>query len=282
MASFIRFAAVAALCITTVTAQTPVAAKPQPSTQPIPGGVKVQGCFSSSGNLKNMTDKLPIDPLTNKPKLNTDGVCGDMCRLVQNMKVGASQQGVECWCGDEYPANNTRADDINCNVPCQGFGEYTCGGDNFWTVYNSGKDAFNVKYEPDAAKTSSTTSSGPTASPTSSQGSTVTTSPASDVDTKPAGPPIGGIIAGVVVGVLAIAAVGGGVFFYMRRKRIQEIEEEHRRNMAVNSFVGKPPGSSGSFSDTRVDPGMAQRRMSSGSIDETQDYSRKILRVTNA
>jgi cell wall integrity and stress response component len=34
--------------------------------------------------------------------------------------------------------------------------------------------------------------------------------------------------------------------------------------------------------DTRLDPVMAQRRLSSGSIADNQDYSRRILRVRAA
>jgi len=89
-----------------------------------------------------------------------------------------------------------------------------------------------------------------------------------------------------VVGVVVISAVVGGVFFFLRRRRNQEIEEEHRRNAAVNAFINgsKPPGSSGgvSLTDSRLDPVMAQRRMSDGSIADNEDYSRRILRVTNA
>jgi cell wall integrity and stress response component len=88
-------------------------------------------------------------------------------------------------------------------------------------------------------------------------------------------------VAGVVVAVVVIAAAVAGGFFYMRRKRNQEIEEEHRRNAAVSAFIGNPPGSSSgtSMTDSRLDPVMAQRRMSDGSIADNQDYSRRILRV---
>lgn len=69
----------------------------------------------------------------------------------------------------------------------------------------------------------------------------------------------------------------------MKRRRNREIEEEHRRNAAVNAFMagGKAPSSSGglSISDQRLDPVMVQRRLSSGSIADEQDYSRRILRV---
>jgi cell wall integrity and stress response component len=92
-----------------------------------------------------------------------------------------------------------------------------------------------------------------------------------------------GIAIGVVVGVVVIMGIVGGIFLVMRRRRNIEIENEHRRNQAVNAFIGgaKPPSSSGGFSmsDQRLDPVMAQRRMSSGSIADNQDYSRRILRV---
>ena len=92
-----------------------------------------------------------------------------------------------------------------------------------------------------------------------------------------------GIAVGVVVGLLVVGAIGGAIFFVFRRKRNAEIEEEHRRNAAVNAFIagGKPPSSSGglSLSDQRLDPVIAHRRQSDGSIADNEDYSRRILRV---
>lgn len=109
----------------------------------------------------------------------------------------------------------------------------------------------------------------------------VTATSSSTSTSAPSGPSAAGIAAGVVVGVVVVGAVIGGLFFYMRRRRNREIEEDHRRNAAVNSFIngGHPPSSSSGFSDARLDPVMAQRRMSDGSIADNQDYSRKILRV---
>lgn len=110
----------------------------------------------------------------------------------------------------------------------------------------------------------------------------VTQSPTSSTDsTKSSSANVGGIVAGVVVGVVVLLAIAGGFIFWHRRRRNQEIEEEHRRNAAVNAFM-KPPGSSGGYSvenDSRMDPVMAQRRLSSGSIADNEDYSRRILRV---
>ena len=60
------------------------------------------------------------------------------------------------------------------------------------------------------------------------------------------------------------------------------MEEEYKRNAAVSNFIaGKPPKTSGGDSafDTRLDPVMAQRRLSDGSIADNQDYSRRILKV---
>lgn len=163
------------------------------------------------------------------------------------------------------------------------------GDPGHWSVFNTG---LNVSVEnlpepkDDKSKASSTSSSsisedtsGPTA-PASTQ-----TEGSGDGNNK-SGPNTAGIAAGVVVGVAVIAGAIGGFFFWMRRRRNAEIEEDHRRNAAVNAFINgsKPPSSHGSISmtDSRLDPVMAHRRMSDGSIADNQDYSRRILRVTNA
>lgn len=96
------------------------------------------------------------------------------------------------------------------------------------------------------------------------------------------GPSTAGIAAGVVVGIIAIAAIAGGAWFYLRAKRRREVEEEYKRQAAVSAFIngGKPGSSAGSSHDTRLDPViMTQRRMSDGSIADNQDYSRRILKV---
>ncbi len=145
----------------------------------------------------------------------------------------------------------------------------------FWSVYNTGEQVV-VPY----VDGSPSTGTGSGTSPTNPTGSTVvvTQAPSSG------GSNTGAIAAGVVVAVVAVIAIIGGVFFYLRRRRNQEMEDEHRRNASVNAFINgaKPPGSSGglSMTDSRLDPVMANRRFSSGSIADNQDYSRKILRVS--
>lgn len=209
------------------------------------------------------------------------------------MLLGA---GKECWCGDLLPSSLTKIADTKCNVPCPGDAEnekLRCGGlKNIWNVYNDA--LFAVDPEEAAAPTSSATSS-PTATPSKTAGSApaattiVTTAPATSSEaankSKKSGPNVAAIAAGVVVGLVLIAAIAGGVFIYIRNQKRREIEEEHRRNAAVSSFTagGKPPLSAGSsFTDTRLDPVVMARRESTGSIADNQDYSRRILKVTNA
>ncbi|KAL8673552.1 MAG: hypothetical protein Q9168_002041 [Polycauliona sp. 1 TL-2023] len=97
------------------------------------------------------------------------------------------------------------------------------------------------------------------------------------------GPNTAGIAAGVVVGVVVLCALGGGLFFFLRRRKRRALEEDYQRNPA-NPFEteteSKPPASSHSMSDSRLEPSvMMQRRQSDGSIADNQDYSRRILKV---
>lgn len=87
-----------------------------------------------------------------------------------------------------------------------------------------------------------------------------------------------GVAAGVVVGVVALCAIVGAAFFFLRRKKAKQLEEEYRRNAEINAFAQKKPTTPNS--DGRWDGDyMAQRRQSNGSIDDDQDFSRRILTV---
>ncbi|KAK5661572.1 hypothetical protein OQA88_9667 [Cercophora sp. LCS_1] len=266
------------LAATTAVAQTgtPTTAKgvQEPSTAPMLNVLTPQGCYSDSGTMNH----------TSTPQFNTKGLCSDTC-LPLGFKVSATSGGNQCWCGNEYPIEDSLVDDKKCNVPCPGFDKQACGGVFFWSVYNTGLDVAVVhadKYK-NPPKTTTSSTQGPVKTVTS--GPAVVTSEPSDTPAEKGGTNAGAIAGGVVVGVVAIAAGVIGMFVYMRRKRNKEIEEEHRRNAAVSSFIsGKAPSSSGgmSITDSRLDPVLAHRRMSDGSIADNQDYSRKILRVTNA
>jgi len=225
---------------------------------------------------------------------NTSGYCQQQC-----VGMGLSVQGLsnsdECWCGDEMPPQvSKQADNSSCDDPCAGYPSDMCGGKGYYTVYLTGtEDQSQIQYaDAVSSTTSSIASTTATAQPsvvTVVGGQTVTVSASADTTSivpkvSPSGPSKAGIAAGVVVGVAAAAMMAGGIFFYMRSRRRHEVEEEYRKNAQINSFIGgKTPSSSAhSFTDTRLDPVLANRRMSDGSIADNQDYSRKILKVTNA
>ena len=111
-------------------------------------------------------------------------------------------------------------------------------------------------------------------------GQTITVAPlASETDATPEkkGPNKVGIAVGVVVGVLVLAGAAGAFYFWYRKTRRNELEEEYKRQAAIAAFVA--PSTEASSYDTRLDTA-ALRRMSDGSIADNQDYSRRILKVS--
>ncbi|KAG9251137.1 uncharacterized protein F5Z01DRAFT_677134 [Emericellopsis atlantica] len=246
-----------------------------------------QGCFSSTGNMTLQ-------------KMDPTSVSTGSCRLAcEDDFLAFGVTGQECYCGNEYPEEDALSADKNCNHPCPAYPLEVCGGikkPGYISVFNLGKQLILDNYTPeDKNKDKSDDKSKSTSSTTAAAASTATSGPKESASQTEApqkenkddgGPSVAGIVAGSVVGVLAIAGGALGVWFFMRRRRNTEIEEEHRRNAAVNAFISgsKPPGSSGSISmtDSRLEPGLAHRRLSDGSIADNEDYSRKILRVTNA
>lgn len=241
-----------------------------PAETPIVNALKSHGCYKSKGILE--------DPKGYIESSVTSGYCNnEVCNKSNSTVLGL--RGSTCYCGFEYPPEEDLVEDKNCNYPCPGYPYEACGSvsGTFYSIFNTGVRVDVDSSEPSSSSASTSSASEPTGAST--------TSAASNNGSEKKSTNVGGIVGGVVCGVVIALAAIGGVFFYLRRKRNKEIEEEHRRNAAVNSFIGhKPPSSSGglSISDARLDPVMAQRRMSDGSIADNHDYSRKILRVTNA
>ncbi|KAI5922006.1 hypothetical protein F4810DRAFT_712042 [Camillea tinctor] len=266
-----KFTFAAALAFASVATAATTSNLEVPASTPVLGSDTVHGCYGSLGSLK----------LDSSPDFNSQGKCVGICKT-KGHTVAATFSD-QCYCGDTYPNSADLLDDSKCTEPCPGFDTQACGGLNAWTVYNTG---LRVSVAEESSSSSSSTSS--TSTSTSASTSTATGGAATQTSDSDSGSGSGtntvGIVVGVVIAVLVIAGLAGGAFFWMRRKRNAEIEEEHRRNAAVNAFItGGKPGSSGgvSMSDARMDPVM-NRRMSDGSIADNQDYSRRILRVTNA
>jgi cell wall integrity and stress response component len=97
------------------------------------------------------------------------------------------------------------------------------------------------------------------------------------------GPNKGAIAGGVIVGVVGLGALIGAVFYALRLKKQRKLDDERRRHDSIMRIVnrGEKPGSF-TGSDSRLEPNVIfQRRQSDGSIMDNQDYSRRILKVTN-
>jgi len=248
-----------------------------------------QGCFSSTFGL---TLAGSTDIYTSK------GSCSGLC-IANGSTVFGLTNSTWCYCGTTIPPVDTKVTNSSCNTGCPGFPADKCGGGSKYTsVYlvNDNLQGTVANINDDGTTPSGTTVTTPshTASTTQSvvtvvNGQTVYVTPTAAATGKSSGGASkAGIAAGVVVGLIAIAAIAGGVFLFFRNKKRREVEEEYRRNAAISQFTqgGKHPSSSGgtsTFSDIRLDPAvMAQRRMSDGSIADNQDYSRRILKVTNA
>lgn len=235
------------------------------------------------GPIKTLECYAKPDPLTedNTNTFQTSGSCQIACGN-QHYAVMAITGGSTCYCGNEFPPLDKQVDGSNCDEPCQGFDQQTCGGIGFWQVYLTGLSG-DVDTAPNST-TSSTGAGSSTASATRAPSVVVVTASSTAAPSSSSGsggPSKVGIAVGVVVGVLVIAAIVGGAIFYMRQKRRKQIEEEHKAQAAVNSFVGSR--SSDPKSDARLDPSVASsyRRESIGSIADERDFSRRILQVRN-
>ncbi|MCJ1483411.1 hypothetical protein MMC06_003578 [Schaereria dolodes] len=228
----------------------------------------------------------------------------------------ATAKGTDCWCGDLLPPLSSNTSSSACNTPCDGIDTEICGGSNAWTVYLTGMTA-SVGSSDGSGGSSSPSSSSTTVAPQTTAAPAATALP-NDSNTqnngspsivriastvfvtqpgstsaqviyttevaKPTGPNKAAIAAGVVVGVVGACAIIGALIFYLRQRRRKAVEEEYRRNTAISNYAanGGKPLSTTSLPDSRLEPSvMMQRRQSDGSIADNQDYSRRILKVTN-
>lgn len=232
------------------------------------GPITTLGCYSDAGTL--------VQDNTNT--FQTSGRCQPVCGN-KGHAVMAIIGGSTCYCGDILPPLDAEVDQSKCNSPCQGFGQQMCGGIGFYQLYLTGLTG-DVQTLPNAT-TSSSAASHPSTRPAQTVVITASASVAPSQASSNSGPNKIGIAVGVVVGVIAMAAIAGGAIFYMKQKRKREIEEEHKAQAAINSFVGSRH--SDTKSDMRLDPSVASsfRRDSVGSIRDEVDYTRKILQVRN-
>lgn len=271
----------AALVASLVLGNCLAAAEPNPLTEDIaPRALKAlvnKGCYKAVG--ASMEQK-------NKDTFQSYGECQKTCVEKYKKGVMALTKGLYCWCGDKLPKSDAKTDKDECNKKCGGFDKDKCGGKSAFTVFVTGYVDEDEIEEEEAKQTStseSATSTSPPESTSTKSSETVVVTPTGGEEKKSGGPNKAGIAAGVVVGVVALAAIIGGAFFFLKYRKRKEVMEEYRRNANISNFVaGGKPYSEGSMSDSRLDPAiMSQRRQSNGSIADDQDFSRRILKVTN-
>jgi cell wall integrity and stress response component len=278
LASVFAAASMVAMAAAADTEPTPTKIK-NPITTPtvtVPASAMTSvGCFETGTPLENHGEYGFQSP----------GNCQLVC-LEQKKDVMGLSNGKECWCGDEIPAKEWQIKNETCGTPCSGDKTWECGGKNVLWVVLTGNTLNPVDYyEPEVSSSSSvapTSSSSAAATSTAAvQASATPSSAPKEEDSKPN---TIAIAVGVVVGILALASILFGVWFLLRRRRQHQAEEDYRRNAAnVNAFVngGKLHTSNSSMNDSRLDPSFVDRRQSNGSIADNEDYSRRILKVTN-
>ncbi|EAS36435.3 cell wall integrity and stress response component [Coccidioides immitis RS] len=230
-----------------------------------------QGCYKSSGSMKSQ------GPYT----FQSVGYCRGVCEKLKKPAMALSK-GSHCYCGDKLPPKSQKTDDDDCKITCDGYPKEYCGGKKTFSVFNTERND-EVESDDDSVLTATGTSTSPPMQTITQSGHTVVVTAGGDADKKGGGPNKAGIAAGVVVGVVVLAAIIGGIFFFLKYKKRKEVMEEYRRNATISNFVaGGKPYSEGSMSDSRLEPSlMSQRRQSNGSIADDQDFSRRILKVTN-
>jgi len=255
-------------------------------------------CYSSSGNLHhNGTD-------TYQSQGACEGVAGS------NNVVIALTNGNDCYYGNELPPESDKVDSSKCSVACVGYPGDNCGAEGFFRIYTngvvtatSGDDDSGSGSSNAADSSTPATTAPPSNSPAtilvSQAGTTVVVTQANGATAAAATVSIpastntssgnnngggsshaGAIAAGVVVGVVGVAAIIGAIFFWRRSRKHREEAAELQRQNSIAGLRSEKPPSTYSLTDSRLEPAY-MRRMSDGSIADNQDYSRRILKVTN-
>jgi cell wall integrity and stress response component len=253
-----------ALAATLLFSASSFAQQASPTAVKVAGAIQTLSCYDTLGSIE--------DPGTNSG-FQSSGECQKTC-TIKNSTVMVTSGGTTCYCGDTLPANNHKADETDCNIPCGGYDVQNCGGVGFYQFYLTGLGA--PKVDSDSSSSSSASSSA-TSATSAANTVVVTEAPEPSSSSSGGGSSKVGIAVGVVVGVVAIAGlIGAGVFIYKRRQR-KQIEEEHARTAAVSSFVKSETSSA---NDSRLDPSISShRRQSIGSIADERDFTRRILQV---
>lgn len=84
----------------------------------------------------------------------SDGLCYDFCL---DEYAFAVVQGSECWCSNYVPGTTSSTSD--CNTPCPGYPDDTCGGDSLYGYMSLTLSPSGTKGAATTSSTSTSTSS---------------------------------------------------------------------------------------------------------------------------
>ncbi|KAH6951642.1 hypothetical protein HG530_015003 [Fusarium avenaceum] len=141
----------------------------QPKKSPVLNEITSQGCF----------DSLPNDVVSGRNStFNSVGTCADYCQE-QNTEV-ALLQGKSCFCSHSYPPEDSEVNDDQCDVPCPGYTNDACGGNDAFSVYNLGVELLTGDDDGENKEETTATSSVPlstkSAAATTAHGASTTVS----------------------------------------------------------------------------------------------------------
>ncbi|EAS31227.3 uncharacterized protein CIMG_06706 [Coccidioides immitis RS] len=236
----------------------------------------------------------------------SNGRCRETCIGKYSFAI---LQGKSCWCSDAVPGDITDVSD--CSDSCPGYPKDKCG-----SVRKRLYGYIQLDKRPTTTIAGSTTSL--TTNPTSSETSSVSTQTIPGgiaTITIPNNTPVhtsdpqagssnlnGGQIAGIVIGSLAGFGIIIALIFLIVRAHRRRERQRSQRNELFNPFhepavptpvfrphltTEKPPAQSflrvPNSRDTRLKNGIYPNgsRRSNVSLQDHQDYSRPVLRLTN-
>ncbi|KAF2209576.1 hypothetical protein CERZMDRAFT_70063 [Cercospora zeae-maydis SCOH1-5] len=107
-----------------------------PSTNPGPPGWKSGGCWTDS-NDRTLKNRVDTPGGTSEA---TVALCTSACANGGYSLAGVEYAG-ECYCDNFLAKTGVKADDSDCNMPCNGNSSEFCGAGNRLNLYSSGSTA---------------------------------------------------------------------------------------------------------------------------------------------